>query len=55
VILGILIVIDEHALPLFFPPLARREPLAAPLDVAGQRERGAPHIVEAPFPLNTHE
>ncbi len=36
-------------MPLFLPPLARRDGGRAPLDLAGERERGAADFGERPF------
>ena len=41
-------------MPLFLPPLARGQLRRAPLDLAGQRERRAAHLVERPAPLDAH-
>ena len=43
-VLRVLVVVDEDAVPLLLPPLARRERRRAPLDLARERERraGAP-------------
>jgi hypothetical protein len=40
--------------PLLLPPLAGGERGRAPLDVARERERGAPHVGEAPARLDAH-
>ncbi|OLC58683.1 MAG: hypothetical protein AUH76_16750 [Candidatus Rokubacteria bacterium 13_1_40CM_4_67_11] len=54
-VLGVLIVVDEDAMALFLPPLARGELGDAALDVARQRQRRAAHRVEAPAPLDAHQ
>ena len=45
-ILRILVVVEEHAVTLFFPPLRAGQGGRAPLDCARQRERRAAHLVE---------
>src|SRR6185295_332495 len=45
-VLGVLVVVDEHAVPLFLPPLAGRDGWRAPLDLARERQRGAAHLGE---------
>jgi hypothetical protein len=40
--------------PLFLPPLARRDRRRPSLDLAGQRQRGAAHLIEAPASLDPH-
>ena len=50
-ILGVLVVVEEHAVALLLPPLRRRERRHAPLDLARQRERRAPHLAERPARL----
>src|SRR5262245_44514165 len=47
-ILRILVVIDEHAVPLFFPPLARGELGRASLDITREGKRCATHLLEGP-------
>jgi hypothetical protein len=47
----VLVVVDEHAVALLLPPLARRE-RRAPLDLAGQGQRGAAHLGERPRGLD---
>ena len=54
-VLGILVVVDEHAVPLLLPPLARGERRHAPLDLAGERQRGAADLVVRPPALDAHE
>src|ERR1700681_4176282 len=49
-ILRVLVVVKEHALALFFPPLARRQAGCTPLDLARESERGSPHFVARPPP-----
>ena len=46
-VLRVLVVVDEHAVPLLLPPLAGRERRHAPLDLARERQRRAAHLVEA--------
>ena len=46
-VLRVLVVVEEHAVALFLPPLAGGERRRAPLDLARKRQRGAPHLVEA--------
>ena len=41
-------------MPLFLPPLARRQAGRAPLDLARERERRPAHLVERPAPLDAH-
>ena len=41
-------------MPLFLPPLARRQIGCALLDLARERERRAPHLAEGPAPLDAH-
>ena len=50
----VLVVVDEHAVALLLPPLARRQVGRAPLDLARQRERGAPHLEVLPQRLDPH-
>src|SRR5229473_857613 len=54
-ILGVLVVVYENALALFFPPLAGRELGCAPFHFPSQRQRRAPYLVKAPPPLDAHE
>ena len=53
-VLGVLVVVDEHAVALLLPPLARRELRRATLDVAGERERRAAHLIERPALRDAH-
>src|SRR5688572_24008590 len=53
-VLGVLVVVDEDAVALFLPPLARRQRRRPALDLARERERRAAHFVEAPAPLDAH-
>src|SRR5689334_6349927 len=45
-ILGVLVVIEEHAVALFFPPLARRKTWRASLHLARKRQCRPPHLAE---------
>ncbi len=47
-ILGVLVVVDEHAVALLLPPLAGGKTRCARFDFARERERAAAHFVEAP-------
>jgi hypothetical protein len=47
-ILGILIVVDEDTVTLLLPPLAGDELGSTTLGVSGERQGGAPYVVEAP-------
>src|SRR5688572_18466365 len=51
-ILCVLVVVDEDAVALFLPPLARGELRRPALHVAGERQSGAAHLVEGPAPLD---
>ena len=53
-VLGVLVVVEEDAVALFLPPLARRQRRRAPLDLARERQRGAAHLGERPAPLDAH-
>ena len=53
-VLGVLVVVEEDAVPLLLPPLRRRERRRAPLDLARERERGAAHLGERPARLDAH-
>ena len=53
-VLRVLVVVEEHAVALFLPPLAGRQAGRAPLDLAREGERGAAHLVEAPAALDPH-
>ena len=46
-VLGVLVVVEEHAVALLLPPLRGGERRRAPLDLARQRERRAAHLGEA--------
>ena len=54
-VLRVLVVVDEDALSLLLPPCARREARRAALDVAGQRQRRTPDLVEGPATRDPHE
>src|SRR5256885_1328870 len=54
-VLGVLVVVHEHTLPLFFPPLAGRELRCAPFHFPSQGQRRPAHLVKAPPPLDAHE
>src|SRR5262249_19811147 len=45
----------EDALPLFLPPLARRQRGRATFHFARERERRAPYPIECPAPFDPHE
>ena len=45
---GVRVVVQEDAVALVRPPLARRQVGQTPLDLAGNGERRAPHLVEGP-------
>ena len=47
-ILGVLVVVDEDAVPLLLPPFAGGELRRAALHLAGQGKRGRAHICERP-------
>ena len=53
-VLRILVVVEEHAAPLFLPPLGRRQRRRASLHLARERERRASHLGERPPLLDTH-
>src|SRR5919106_5302494 len=53
-VLGVLVVVDEYAVALLFPPFAGGEPGGALFDLARERERRAAYLVEAPAPLDAH-
>ena len=53
-VLGVLVVVEEHAVALLLPPLRGRERGRAALDLARQRERGAAHLGERPARLDAH-
>ena len=53
-VLRVLVVVEEDAVALLLPPLARRQRRRAPLDLARERERRAAHLVERPAPLDAH-
>ena len=46
---GVLVVVDEHAVALLLPPLARREVGSATLDLARERQRGAADAERVPL------
>src|SRR5438128_2580334 len=47
-VLGILVVVEEHAVALLLPPLAGGERWRPPLDLTRERQGGAPHLRERP-------
>src|SRR5438105_1939618 len=51
-VLRVLVVVDEHAVALLLPPLARRELWRATLDLARERKRREPDFIETPLPLD---
>ena len=53
-VLGVLVVVDEDAMSLFFPPLAGRQRRHASFDVTRQRQCGAADIVVGPLWLDAH-
>ena len=53
-VLGVLVVVEEDAVALLLPPLRRRERRRAPLDLARERQRRAPHLGERPARLDAH-
>src|SRR5207249_7847221 len=50
-VLGVLVVVEEAAVALLLPPLAARALGRPPLHLARERQRRAPHLVEAPAAL----
>src|SRR5688500_17021158 len=50
----VLVVVDEDAVALFLPPLAGGELRRPALDLAGERERRAAHLVEGPVLLDPY-
>src|SRR5262249_34415326 len=52
-VFGVLVVVDEHALPFLFPPLAGGDLRGTPFDFACQRERAAAQFVETPAPFKS--
>src|SRR5213075_1407476 len=53
-VFGVLVVVHEHAVALFLPPLAGREVGCSPLDFARERQGRAPPFVKAPAALDAH-
>ena len=53
-ILGVLVVVEEHAVTLLLPPFRTGESRRAPLDCARQRERRAAHLAEGPARFDPH-
>ena len=53
-VLGVLVVVEEDAVPLLLPPLAGGELGRAPLHLARQRQRRPPHLGEAPARRDPH-
>ena len=54
-VFGVLIVVYEHAVTLFFPPFAGRDRGRPALHVARQGERRAADFIEAPPSLDAHD
>ena len=50
--LGVLVEVDEHALAFLLPPSRGGQVRRAPLDLAGDRLGGQPHLLERPVPLD---
>ena len=53
-ILGVLILVEEHPVPLLFPPFRTGQGGRTPLDCAGQSDRRAAYFAEGPTRLNPH-
>ena len=53
-VLGVLVVVDEHAVPLLLPPLGGGEGGGAALHVAGEGQGRAADLREAPATLDAH-
>src|SRR5688572_24855209 len=53
-VLGVLVVIEEDAVALLFPPLAGRQRGYAAFDFAGEGQRGAADVFERPALLDAH-
>ena len=53
-VLGVLVVVEEDAVPLLLPPFRRRQRRRASLDLARERQRGAAHLGERPARLDAH-
>src|SRR5262245_58089667 len=53
-ILRVLVVVEEHAVALFFPPLARGEVGGTAFDLAREGKRGAAYLGERPAPLDAN-
>ena len=53
-VLGVLVVVEEHAVALLLPPLAGGEAGRPPLHLAGEGEGGAPHLRERPAGMDPH-
>ena len=51
-VLGVLVVVHEHAVPLFLPPPGRGDLRGPPLDLPGHRHRRGPDLVERPARLD---
>jgi hypothetical protein len=51
-VLRILVVVEEHAVTLFLPPLARRQIRRSPLDRARESQCGAAYLAEGPAPFD---
>src|SRR2546425_13365895 len=53
-VLGVLVVVDEHAVALFLPPGAGGDIRGPALDFTGEGQGRPPYLVEAPASLNPH-
>ena len=53
-IFRVLVVVEEHAVTLLFPPLRAGQSGRAPLDFTRQRERRAAHLAEGPARMDPH-
>src|SRR5207249_767931 len=53
-VLGVLIVVEEHAVAFFLPPLACRLIGRAPFHLARKGQRSAAHLSEAPAPFDAN-
>src|SRR6202021_3337497 len=53
-ILGVLVVVEEHAVTLLLPPFRTGERRRAPLDFARQGERRTADLAESPTRLGPH-
>ena len=53
-VLGVLVVVEEHAATLLLPPFARRQVRRPALHLSSQRERGTPDLAERPPAIDSH-